>query len=293
MDESDKEVPTKVEKQEVIEKYNQQQKEQYAKRQEKKFDRLAKYSLDKDNKRLYETRRGDWKNVVENNQKNDIMESDLSVFKYKLRNDKDIDKEYYDGLKEKFTHGSKDAKSLFVKYASGETIETSSFEGVAHFDRKTKKISMNYRVDKNNPRGIGVTWFHEHGHLIDDALETVSDDKRFRELLYYDLFQYRVTYGKEHNLKTYDKVDRAISNELQDLHKHSAISDLFDGITKGNIKGCASHTIEYWDNQKNVTAEAFAHMFEAQFDKVRYQEMKKYFPMSLDYFEKKLKEVAK
>mgnify|MGYP004654525323 CR=1 FL=1 len=34
-------------------------------------------------------------------------------------------------------------------------------------------------------------------------------------------------------------------------------------------------------------------MFEAQFDKVRYNEMKKYFPRSLDYFEKKLKEVAK
>jgi hypothetical protein len=34
-------------------------------------------------------------------------------------------------------------------------------------------------------------------------------------------------------------------------------------------------------------------MFEAQFDEVRYSEMKKYFPESLSYFEKKLKEVAK
>ncbi len=32
-------------------------------------------------------------------------------------------------------------------------------------------------------------------------------------------------------------------------------------------------------------------MFEAQFDEVRYAEMKKYFPDSLKYFEKKLKEV--
>lgn len=49
----------------------------------------------------------------------------------------------------------------------------------------------------------------------------------------------------------------------------------------------------YWENSSNITSEAFAHMFEAQFDKVRYNEMKKYFPRSLDYFEKKLKEVAK
>ena len=50
---------------------------------------------------------------------------------------------------------------------------------------------------------------------------------------------------------------------------------------------------DYWDNLENITSEAFAHMFEAQFDKVRYDEMKKYFPQSLEYFEKKLKEAAK
>lgn len=34
-------------------------------------------------------------------------------------------------------------------------------------------------------------------------------------------------------------------------------------------------------------------MFEAQFDEVRYAEMKKYSPKSLEYFEKKMKEMAK
>lgn len=45
--------------------------------------------------------------------------------------------------------------------------------------------------------------------------------------------------------------------------------------------------------EENITSEAFAHMFEAQFDKVRYDEIKKYFPKSLEYFEKILKEAAK
>ena len=31
-------------------------------------------------------------------------------------------------------------------------------------------------------------------------------------------------------------------------------------------------------------------MFEAQFDKERYEQMKKYFPNALEYFEKKMKE---
>ena len=284
---------TKEELEQVKEDYKQDQKRQYAGRMVEQFNRLSKYSLDPDNKKMYGVRKEQWENVVANSQKNDIMESDLSIFKNKLRNDTNIDKEYYNILKEKFSHGNKDAKHLFAKYASGDTIETSLFEGTAHYNTKTKKISMHYRADLDNLRGTGVTWFHEHGHLIDDALGTVSNDKQFKALLNEDVYQYRIRYGKEHNLRTYDKVDKAISGDLQDMRKHSAVSDLLDGLTSGNIRGCAGHMYDYWDNLENITSEAFAHMFEAQFDKVRYDEMKKYFPQSLEYFEKKLKEAAK
>lgn len=284
---------TKEELEQVKEDYKQDQKRQYAGRMVEQFNRLSKYSLDTDNKKMYGVRKEQWENVVANSQKNDIMESDLSIFKNKLRNDTNIDKEYYNILKEKFSHGNKDAKHLFAKYASGDTIETSLFEGTAHYNTKTKKISMHYRADLDNLRGTGATWFHEHGHLIDDALGTVSNDKQFKALLNEDVYQYRIRYGKEHNLRTYDKVDKAISGDLQDMRKHSAVSDLLDGLTSGNIRGCAGHMYDYWDNLENITSEAFAHMFEAQFDKVRYDEMKKYFPQSLEYFEKKLKEAAK
>ena len=271
----------------------QEARQQYAKRQEEKYGRLAEYSLDEENQKMYAGKRAQWSNDIAKNQKNDIIESDLGAFKYKLRNDKDISKEYYNGLKEKFLHGSTAAKHIFSKYASGETIETSAFEGIAHFNTETKKISMHYSADLNNSRGVGVTWFHEHGHLIDDALGIISDDQHFKELLEQDVFQYRMVYGKEHNLKTYDKIDRSISKDLQNMRKHSAVSDLLDGLTKGNIKGCAGHESDYWNNPGNITSEAFAHMFEAQFDEVRYFEIKKYFPESLEYFEKKLKGVAK
>lgn len=284
---------TKEELEKVKEDYKQDQKQQYAGRMVEQFDRLSKYSLDPDNKKVYAARKEQWENVVANGQKNDIMESDLSTLKCKLRNDSDIEKEYYNILKEKFSHGNKAAKHLFAKYAGGETIDVSMYEGTAHFNTKTKKISMHYKADMRNIRGAGTTWYHEHGHLIDDSLGMVSRDEHFKELLEQDTFQYRIKYGKEHNLKTYDKVDRAISNDLQDIRRHSAVSDLLDGLTKGNIRGCAGHSIDYWDNQENITSEAFAHMFEAQFDEVHYKEMKKYFPKSLEYFEKKLKEVAR
>lgn len=284
---------TKEELEQVKEDYKQDQKQQYAGRMVEQFDRLSKYSIDPDNKKVYTARKEQWENVVANGQKNDIMESDLSTLKCKLRNDSDIEKEYYNILKEKFLHGNKAAKHLFAKYAGGETIDVSMYEGTAHFNTKTKKISMHYKADMRNIRGAGTTWYHEHGHLIDDSLGMVSRDEHFKELLEQDTFQYRIKYGKEHNLKTYDKVDRAISNDLQDIRRHSAVSDLLDGLTKGNIRGCAGHSIDYWDNQENITSEAFAHMFEAQFDEVHYKEMQKYFPKSLEYFEKKLKEVAR
>lgn len=230
---------------------------------------------------------------IEKAEKPVIMKSDLGKFKEKLRTDKNIGREYYDCLKGKFEHGSADAKKLFVKCASGNTVADCAYEGIAHYNTVTQKIYMHYEADMNNSRGNGVTWFHEHGHLIDDVLGAVSNDRHFKELLVQDAFQYRMEYGKRHNLRTFDKVDDAIGKELRDVRKYSAVSDLMGAVTQGNIRGCSGHESNYWNNPRNVTAEAFAHMFEAQFDKARYAEMKKYFPQALEYFEKELKEVSK
>ena len=96
------------------------------------------------------------------------------------------------------------------------------------------------------------------------------------------------SYGKEHNLKTFDKVQSAISKDLSEMREHSAVSDLLNGLSKGNIKGIARHSVDYWTDDSVYCSEAFAHMFEAQFDSVRYAQMKKYFPQSLKKFEEML-----
>lgn len=227
---------------------------------------------------------------VEKGRYSDIIESDLGKFKKKLRNDSEMTSEYYTCLKGKFSHGTDNAKRLFTKFVGDNSVEDAFYENTAHYNIRTKKISMHYGADLNNPRGAGITWFHEHGHLIDDLSGNMSNDKYFLQLLENDSLSYRIAYGKAHHLKTFDKVDKAIGRELKDMRKHSAISDIFDGVTQGNIIGCASHSKEYWENRDNVTSEAFAHMFEAQFDKERYEQMKKYFPNALKYFEKKMKE---
>lgn len=54
---------TKQELKEIAENYRQEQKQQYAKRQEEKFNRLATYSLDSENQKKYRLKAKEWKRV--------------------------------------------------------------------------------------------------------------------------------------------------------------------------------------------------------------------------------------
>lgn len=67
---------TKEEKQQVINRYNAEQKENYAESQAEKFGRLAEYSLDGENRRMYKARAEEWKERIEKNSKDDIEGAD-------------------------------------------------------------------------------------------------------------------------------------------------------------------------------------------------------------------------
>lgn len=54
---------TKAELNELVQKQEQENRQQYAKRQEKKFGRLADFSLDPENKEKYELKRKEWKHA--------------------------------------------------------------------------------------------------------------------------------------------------------------------------------------------------------------------------------------
>lgn len=66
---------TKQEIQDIEEQNRKEAKQQYAKRKMESFDRLARYSLDNDNKKMYEVRRDEWKKVAELAQ-TDIMKAE-------------------------------------------------------------------------------------------------------------------------------------------------------------------------------------------------------------------------
>ena len=237
------------------------------------------------------------KNAFTKDKDNDIIKtkkqlSDLGNFKKLLQDDTNIDNTYYSVVKKRFSHGSKTAKSVFNKYVSEGVVADSNYYGTARYDPKSQRIFMNYEYDINNPRGSGVTWFHEHAHLIDDKAGKVSQNKEFAELLRTDYMDYMRQYGKNNKLNTFDKVQSAISRDLSDMRKHSGVSDILQGISEGNIRGVAGHSLDYWENPDNLCSEAFAHMFECEFDEVRYKQMQQYFPKSLKKFEEMLGELV-
>ncbi len=219
------------------------------------------------------------------------FDSDLGKFKRKLMNqDLSIDEDYCKVLQQRFSHGTKLGKSIYVKYVKDDSIASLDYLDVPCYNNRDKKIYLNATMDLINPRGSGVTWFHEHGHYIDATLSYVSDDVTFKKLLYEDVMKYRQNYGRKYCLDSTEAVDILISDELNDMYLHSSISDLMEGITKGKITNVSGHGNDYWKQDNyTITREAFAHMYECQFDAERCKMMKKYFPKSLDYFEKKLK----
>lgn len=224
-----------------------EQKQNIAQHNVDKFSRLSEYSLDEKNKQEWSNKEKKWHENIANT---DIRESDLGDFKEKLRADTNIDKEYYVMLKDKFSHGSSTAKKAFNKFVPKEAVADANYIGIPCFNTRENKIYMNFNADKVNSRGECVTWFHEHGHLIDNAIGNISDSKDFLELLEKDSYNYRVKYANENNLRTWDKVNKAISMDLDDMRKHSGVSDIFEGASQGNIKGIAGHPEGYWNEKK-------------------------------------------
>lgn len=288
---------------EIAETYKAEQQQSYCENQADRYHRLSKYSLDSDNKRMYGARATAWDNkakqykksvsqsnndknlveTVENRQKDDIMESELGKFKKRLQADTGMSKEYYAVVKERFSHSSDVSKKAFNKFVPNDSVIDSNYTGTPHYDPFAKKVSMHYGADFCDPRGQGDTFFHEHGHMIDDLAGNLSGNPDFYNSLQKEKSEFVANLIKTNGMKI-DEAYRYIESQLSDVRQHSAVSDIFNGLSAGRIKGCGYHDDDYWTT-KRVAQEAFAHMFEAQSDKIRYAEMQKYFPKSLKLFE--------
>lgn len=224
----------------------------------------------------------------------DVQQSELGEFKKHIALDGRVDKEYYSTLKKRFSHGTDTGKTLFNKYVEKASVANAAYINIPCYNPKTQKVYMNYAADQHNPRGNGVTYFHEHGHYIDAKVGGISGKLDIVKLLDDDIMNYRTKIRKEQGLNTVEKIDAAISSELTSMRKHSAVSDLMDGASGGNIVGIARHPDGYFSKHpEKLGQEAFAHVYEAQFDPVRRNQLRKYFPNTVDQIEKLMEGMIK
>jgi hypothetical protein len=205
---------------------------------------------------------------------------------------------YIEALTYRFNNGSEKMQSLFLNYVPYNSVAISNLPigETPKFSPKTKKIYMNFLVDymKNGDgNGIGARYFHEHGHLIDNALGNISiNNKSFLENLKKDFRNLIKKVQNDKNLSV-KEVNEIIRQTILNPRTDNGISDVIHGLSYENIVGCATHpkteSGSYW-NKNTIPQEAFAHMFETQFDKAKYDKMKDFFPTALKEFEDMLEE---
>lgn len=266
---------TKNELQEIEEDYKADQKLQYAKRQEKKFGRLAKYSLDEENKRKYSRKQKVWDKVAR--AADTMMEHDpLPVYQ--------LNKEYRDDIFAMINQSDDRIQKTFLKFSDDITfINTKAISGGVS---KKTGIRLNWKKDKNeNLRGSYTTTFHEIGHAIDRASGFSScKNEKFKNAILKDFYDVVNEYKKVYNIDT-SKAYMEIGRKIR-AHEYHAVSDLVSIITENKCVGTYKHKKGYWLKPYALEREAFAHFYEAfaRNDVVKMDILQEMFPDAVEEF---------
>lgn len=273
---------TKQELKEIAETYQNQQKQQYAKRQAEKYGRLAEYSLDEENSEKYSVKKRIWSKVA------DITDTMLEHKPIKISQLPKIDRESILGL---LNTAEPNVQKAFLKYSDDIVFinENAIGRGVS----KKKGIRVNLEKDRNNRRGAYATTFHEIGHAIDRAAGHISSSKHFKDSLINDFENLVLAYKKQYNLSR-SEVYKEISKNIRKHNQHS-ISDILGGITQNKCKGKYSHEIKYWETPHKLEREAFAHFYEAyaRNDADKIEMLSQMFPEATRIFTELLEDICK
>ena len=144
---------TKEELERVKEDYKQDQKQQYAGRMVEQCDRLSKYSLDSDNKKMYEVRKEQWENVSKEYERGYIDNNSQRIGTNKIDLDYINSKDYAD----KYMKISKDMELNNVIYSKSMDIlrsnNSSDTEGLCVISVSNRQVLLNVR---GKPDAIGV-----------------------------------------------------------------------------------------------------------------------------------------
>lgn len=122
---------------ELVRKQEQENRQQYAKRQEKKFGRLADFSLDPENKKKYEQKQNEWKSVA-NDADSAIMISGARITDIFSEEAENFAEMYYKEVRSFSTDAKKIAENLGKEESDIVKIKAYLFEDESLFDPDLK-----------------------------------------------------------------------------------------------------------------------------------------------------------
>ena len=203
------------------------------------------------------------------------------------------DEEYNSVLLKKYNKGTDTAKAVYDKYIPyDKTVEDYHYPKNPHHSPKNHMICLDVDKDKNNPRGAGTTWFHEHGHYIDYEKNYFSCNDDYLEAIRNDVKNFEASVKTAHNYRSKSDMRMAIGSELVGLGDIShSIQDIYGGAIGKPYPGTRYvHKKEYWNRhgRYGVCKEAFAHMYEASFTPEKAKLMEQYLPTAWAEFNKML-----
>ena len=225
---------TKAELAKIEDDYRKDQKQQYAKHQAEKFGRLAKYSLDEDNKKKYALKAAEWNDKLgETNGKINILKAH-SDFIDKLRSD--IRPSLH-----------KDKMVMYSEYA--DIIEDGNLKAPFSYDPILDVIKYNPKAPHIEDYDMDYVFAHEISHRMDELEYHSWKNEKFLQAI--EICQRKVYDNKEQIQKWFESGGK--------YEESFALSDIIGALSNGGIEVPVGHKKSYWDiDEKLKPMEIFA-----------------------------------
>lgn len=234
-------------------------KQQYAKRQEKKFKRLAKYSLDSENKQNYSLKAAEWKDDTGGeNGSLDIQET-YSEFTDKIKNSE-------------YPSKHKDKMAMFAEFT--ELVEDKGITAPFAYIPSEDVIKYNLEAPDISYYDMGYVFAHETSHRMDELEYHSWENEKFLQAI--ESCSKKVYSQKEEIQKWF---------ELGGKYENSfALSDIISALSDGSIDVPVGHKKDYWRiNQKYKPMEIFANL--SSIDVLNLQEKEKVIKELIEVYE--------